>query len=69
MPLHQAVLEDNLDAVVQLVKAGADVDAQDNYLTALQCCKSPGDIAGTFRIFRGQFILVVKGRKEKKMTE
>lgn len=47
MPLHQAVLQSNFQAVRQLVEAGADVDAQNcNRLTPLQCCKAPGDIAG-----------------------
>lgn len=47
MPLHQAVFSGRLDAVIQLVQAGADVDAQDlEKLTPLQYCKGPGDIAG-----------------------
>lgn len=51
MPLHQAVLQSNFQAVRLLVEAGADVDAQNcNRLTPLQCCKAPGDIAGKISV-------------------
>ncbi|KAI4602530.1 hypothetical protein KJ359_009778 [Pestalotiopsis sp. 9143b] len=46
MPLHQAVLQSNFEAVMQLVEAGADVNAQDRTrLTPLQYCNAPGAIA------------------------
>jgi ankyrin repeat protein len=56
MPLHQAVIHGNLEAVKQLVEAGADVDGQNtNGRTPLQYCQGPGDIAGKFDLFVKHF--------------